>query len=112
MTGPHRITVEPLPTGVTLDVEDFVRAVIADVVETLTDDDGYDALTEIRDTPAPHPTEPERLLTEELVQRLVDASATRIPVYGAQVAALAERLRLLTLPRPVPGQRSEGSAAA
>lgn len=94
--GPYPVHVEQIPAGVTLDVEALVRRVVADVVELLLGDrfDDFERIAECR--PA---TDPERLMTEQLVAELVAETATRIPVYGAQVLALADRLRELAGPR-------------
>lgn len=114
VTGPFRITPEPIPAGITLDVESFVRAVITDVVDALLEDDGFDTLVEIRDQftegTTSLPTAPERLLAEQLIADLVDASATKIPVYGAQCLALADRIRALAAAKAVPSQREAGAA--
>lgn len=99
--GPYRITVEPLPTGVTLDVEPFVQRVVADVVEALLRDefaDRFDALHE-QQPRDPHAVErPADLPFESLVADLVAAVSTRMPVYGLQALRLAGRIERLAAP--------------
>lgn len=99
--GPYRITVEPLPTGVTLDVEPFVQRVVADVVEALLRDefaDRFDALHEPQASD-PHAVErPTDLRFEQLVADLVAAVSTRMPVYGLQALRLAGRIEQLAAP--------------
>lgn len=113
--GPHRMYVDPIPTGVTLDVEPFVSAVVQDVVELLLTDEfasRFDGLTDAQ-ARDPHLIErPGDLPVESLVADLVAATSTRVPVYGAQVLRLAERLRVLAQTKPDPEQRAEGGAAA
>ncbi|MEV6836811.1 hypothetical protein AB0N17_20265 [Streptomyces sp. NPDC051133] len=122
--GPYRITAEPFPTGVTLDVEPFVQRVVTDVVEALLTDrflDRFDGLVDMQ-ARDPHLIErPGDLPFEGLVDDLVAVVRTRLPVYGRQCANLAERLLVLRLAgqvrslaerRAIPAQHAEGSAAA
>lgn len=113
VTGPFRITVESIPAGVMLDVEPFVRALLVDVVDILSGEQ-IDTINEIADADPADPHGEERLAAEHLVEMLTERLSTRMPVYGSQVLALAERLRVLGLPKAVPAQReaSEGGAAA
>ncbi|MEU8537099.1 hypothetical protein [Streptomyces parvulus] len=110
VTGPTRIYVRRIPTGVMLDLEHF----LTDRLTTIADDpDLLALLLEIADQ---HGTAseydghaPEQLLME----RLLDGMGYEVPVYGEQVAALAERLRAAA-PAPavvIPGQRQAGEAA-
>lgn len=114
--GPFRITVEPLPLGVTLDVESFVATVVTDVVEKLLTDKYADRLDELHEPQPrdPHAVErPSDLRFESLVADLVGEVSTKLPVYGGQVRALAHWLLSMAPTRPaVPGQRAEGGAAA
>ncbi|MEU9065868.1 hypothetical protein AB0D60_03090 [Streptomyces sp. NPDC048306] len=92
VTGPFRISVEPIPTGVTLDVGSFVEHVVHDVVEALLRDSSlgerFDALLDAQPQQDPH--RPERQLPfEELVADLVAVAGTRVPVYGLQALRLA-----------------------
>jgi hypothetical protein len=113
VTGPTRIYVRRIPTGVMLDVEHY----LVEVINTLADNpDLMDLLREIeqdRETARQHRHDgwrPEQLL----VERLTSLLGYEIPVYGDQVAALADRLRTAA-PAPVvsiPAPRREGGAAA
>lgn len=115
--GPFRISVEPIPTGVTLDVGAFVQHVVQDVVEALLLDSSYgerfDALLDLQPQ---DPHRPERSLpVEELVADLVAVAGTKLPVYGLQALALAGRIEQLAAPVVSALQAaddSEGSAAA
>ncbi|WP_407553117.1 hypothetical protein QOM21_24050 [Streptomyces sp. Pv4-95] len=108
VTGPFRISVEAIPTGVTLDISQFVEALVLDLVT-----EHADALAEILDEQAePRPHDGHRAETL-LVERLVDELATKLPVYGGQCMALADRIRAVAGPKAVPQQRTaEGGAAA
>ncbi|RRQ79368.1 hypothetical protein CQW39_09465 [Streptomyces griseofuscus] len=122
--GPYRITTEPIPTGVTLDVEHFVQGVVTDVVEALLTDrflDRFDALVDMQ-ARDPHLIErPGDLPFEGLVDDLVDEVRTKLPVYGRQCTRLAERLLTLGLAGQVRSlaerragipERAKGGAAA
>lgn len=114
VTGPTRVYVRDIPTGVLLDVEHY----LIEVINTLADNpDLLDMLAEIeqdRETARQHRHDgwrPEQLL----VERLTGLLGYEIPVYGDQVAALANRLRTAAPAGPVasiPAQRREGGAAA
>ena len=99
--GPYRITVEPIPTGVTLDVEPFVAGVVADVVEKLLGDeyaDRLDALHELQPRD-PHVIErPSDLPFESLVADFVAELRPRLPVSGLQALRLAGRIEQLAAP--------------
>lgn len=110
VTGPTRIYVRRIPTGVILDVEHY----LVEVINTLADNpDLMDLLTEIeqdRETARQHRHDgwrPEQLL----VERLTSLLGFEIPVYGDQVAALADRLRASAPAVAVPAQREAGEAA-
>lgn len=108
VTGPFRITVEAIPTGVTLDVSSFVEALVIDLVTTHAE-----ALGEILDDQA-EAREYDGFAAEGLlIERLVTELSTKIPVYGGQCLALADRIRAVAGPKAVPQQRTaEGGAAA
>jgi hypothetical protein len=115
--GPFRITIEPLPTGVTLDVEPFVQHVVHGVVEALLTDESFaDRLGELYEqSPCdPHAVQrPQDLPVESLVADLVAVAGTKLPVYGWQVLRLANQLLSMVPTRPaVSKRRPEGGAAA
>ncbi|WP_330349751.1 hypothetical protein [Streptomyces sp. NBC_00582] len=114
--GPYRITVEPIPTGVTLDVEPFVQRVVTDVIEKLLTDAFADRLTALYDMQArdPHLIErPQDLPFEGLVDDVTAVVRTRLPVYGLQALRLAGRIEQLATPAISALQSApEGSAAA
>lgn len=112
--GPFRITVEPIPAGVTLDVEPFVQRVVAGVVEALLTDRYADRLEDLHEPRPrdPHVVErPGDLRFESLVADLVAESSTRMPVYGLQALRLAGRIEQLATPA-ISALQAEGSAAA
>ncbi|MFI1467600.1 hypothetical protein [Streptomyces wuyuanensis] len=113
--GPYRITTEPIPTGVTLDVEPFVQGVVQDVIEALLTDkyaDRLDALYELQPCD-PHVIErPGDLPFESLVADLVAEVRTKLPVYGLQALALAGRIETLAAPAVAGLRAAEGGAAA
>lgn len=113
--GPFRITVEPLPTGVTLDVAPFVQHVVQGVVETLLRDDTYaDRLGELYEALPrdPHLIDlPSDLPVESLVADLVAVVGTKLPVYGLQAIRLAGRIEQCAAPA-VTGLQAKGGAAA
>ena len=99
--GPYRITVESIPTGVTLDVEPFVQGVVEDVIEALLTDTFADRLAELYDAQPRDPHAIERageLRFESLVADLVETVSTRMPVYGLQALRLAGRIEQLAAP--------------
>ncbi|MFI8853627.1 hypothetical protein ACIGW3_26025 [Streptomyces sp. NPDC053499] len=115
MSGPHPIYVDAMPAGAVLDVEAFVTGVVQDAVEALLSDEFADRLAELAEVQPsdPHAVQvPSDLHMESLVSDLVKQVETRMPLYGGQVQRLASALGRLVQPRPVPGQRREGGAAA
>ncbi|MYR46751.1 hypothetical protein [Streptomyces sp. SID5910] len=112
VTGPARIYVRRIPTGVMLDLEHVLAAALT----TIADDGELLALllqyADDRAASAGHDGyAPESLLLEQLLA----AVGFEVPVYGDAVAALADRLRALAPAAPVasiPAQRREGGAAA
>lgn len=111
VTGPYRLYVRRIPTGATLDVSDYLIAMI----ETIADNpDLMDLMSEIeedRQNARAHKHdgwEPEALLVEQLCAAL----GYELPLYGPVVGQLADRLRAVA-PAPavaIPGQRSAGAA--
>uniref|UniRef100_UPI003D741374 hypothetical protein n=1 Tax=Streptomyces chumphonensis TaxID=1214925 RepID=UPI003D741374 len=116
VSGPFRITVESIPSGVHLDVAPFVRALMHEAVELLLNDaelgERFDALAEEQPADPYVVQRPADLRFEQLVADLTTRVASPLPVYGIQVLRLAERLRRLGESKPVPGQRrgAEGGA--
>lgn len=111
VTGPYRLYVRRIPTGVMLDVEHYLTAVL----ETLADNsDLMDLLAEIeedRRNARAHKHdgwEPEALL----VEKLSTALGYELPLYGDAVGRLAARLTAAAPTVSIPAQRAEGSAAA
>ncbi|MCX4827131.1 hypothetical protein OG746_26945 [Streptomyces sp. NBC_01016] len=111
--GPYRIYVDATPTGATLDVTAFVRAVVLNLASA-ADEDGeslLDDLVEIaeleRSAGAQGPDSHAAHERDERVERLLQevAGDAKLPVYGGQVARLAGSLARIAAPRPVPGQR-------
>lgn len=106
--GPHPIHVYPAPCGATVDVSAYLRdvifALVRDEAAALGEIAEWDELSPGMDSHIAH----ER---DELVEQLIDRLAPRLPVYGAQVWALADRLRELAHPKPVPAQHNGGAAA-
>jgi len=110
ITGPTRIYVRRIPTGVMLDLEH----VLTDALTTIADDEELlGLLLELsadRAASSGHDGHaPEGLRLEQLLA----AVGYEVPVYGEQVAALADRLRALAPVAPaavVPAQREAGAA--
>ncbi|MDX3835658.1 hypothetical protein [Streptomyces europaeiscabiei] len=111
VTGPYRLYIRRIPTGATLDVSDYLIAMI----ETIADNpDLMDLMSEIEeDRKNAHAHkhdgwEPEALLVEQLCAAL----GYELPLYGPVVGQLADRLRAVA-PAPtvaIPGQREAGAA--
>lgn len=113
VSGPFPIDVESIPTGVTLDIERFVRTTVSDVVDKLLGEyaDRFDEVAE-QSASDPYTVQmPSDLLYEALVEELTAEVATKLPVYGPQVMRLSEHLRQLAQPKAVPSQRDGGAAA-
>ncbi|NEY33036.1 hypothetical protein GTU99_12680 [Streptomyces sp. PRKS01-65] len=113
VTGPKRIYLRRIPTGVMLDLEHT----ITDAITAIADDEELLALlleyAAERAEPRPYDGHaPERLLLE----RIVETVGYEVPLYGDRVTELADRLRALAPERPavapVSASRREGGAAA
>jgi hypothetical protein len=108
ITGPYRLYVRRIPTGVLLDVEEYLTAMVTTIADN---PDLMDLLMEIaedRGQAREHDGwEPEGLLVEKLTAAL----GYELPVYGDAVARLADRLRSVAPVVSIPAQR-EGEAAA
>ncbi|AQS72351.1 hypothetical protein [Streptomyces pactum] len=111
VTGPARIYVRRIPTGVMLDLEHPISRAITAIAD---DEELLGLFLEYaadRAAASGHDGHAPEALRLEQILRGVGFEA---PVYGEQVAALAERLRALA-PAPavvIPAQRREGGAAA
>lgn len=109
VTGPYRVYVRTLPTGVVLDVEHHLTSVLTSIAD---DEELLGLLLQIVEDRADARDhdgwEPEKLLMEQLV----DAVGYELPVYGDEVAALAARLQHATPKRSafMPAQREAGAA--
>ncbi|MFE1849927.1 hypothetical protein [Streptomyces sp. NPDC059489] len=114
VTGPHRIYLRRIPTGVLLDLENFLTYALT----TIADDE--ELLGQLLEYSADRAAStghdghaPESLLLEQIIAVV----GAEVPVYGGEVTALADQLReLAPKPRPavarIPRQRTEGGAAA
>jgi hypothetical protein len=109
ITGPYRLYVRRTPCGAMLDVEHYLVAVI----ETLADNpDLMDLLGEIeedRRNSRAHRHDgwgPEELLVEKLTLAL----GYELPLNGAAVGRLADRLRAVAPVVQLPAQREAGAA--
>ncbi|MFI7010023.1 hypothetical protein [Streptomyces sp. NPDC050145] len=110
--GPFRVYVEPIPTGVTLDVEHFVEHVVQHVLEALLGDEYGDRFDEVAEGRPADPHEVTEPQFEALVADLTAVVGTKLPVYGWQVLRLANRLLAHTPSPSIPRQHVEGGAAA
>ncbi|MFB6955532.1 hypothetical protein ACFCYB_00495 [Streptomyces sp. NPDC056309] len=117
--GPFPVRVRATPAGAELDVSAFLfQAVFAEVISQ-ADDDPTGFVDELRDMAdllraAVHggPDSSARHEFDERMRLMLKQYADDgvIPVYGAAVGRLAERLSQIAAPRPVPGQREAGAA--
>jgi hypothetical protein len=109
ITGPFRIYVRRIPSGAMLDVEHYLTATIHTIADNpdllgLLDE----IVTDRAEARAHDGWEPEGLL----VEKLKDALGYELPLHGAAVARLADRLHAVA-PAPavvIPGQRQAGAA--
>ncbi|MFJ3097405.1 hypothetical protein [Streptomyces hydrogenans] len=109
ITGPIPIYVETIPSGVALDMEALTRLVVADVIDALLrpeDTSLWDQLHALAEEPAATDT---RLPHEELVEQLVEATSSKVPLYGAKALELAQRLARAAGVKPVPQQLRRAS---
>jgi len=108
ITGPIPIYVETIPSGVALDMEALTRLVVADVLENLLGEDtsSWDRLQELAQGTTASDT---RLPFEELVETLVEATSSKVPLYGTKALELAQRLARAAGVKPVPQQLRRAS---
>ncbi|WP_367140403.1 MULTISPECIES: hypothetical protein [Streptomyces] len=116
MTGPFRVYVDPTPAGVEIDVSHMIYALLRQLAADFEEDpDGVgEILTDIAaaDRAASGPDSHATHERDDLVERLLESiGGGSVPVYGQQVLRLAERLRVLGMPKAVPHQREGGEAA-
>lgn len=120
VSGPHRIYVDATPSGVGLDVSHWLHSVLVSLAELAAEDPqgvvgDLVEIAELASSAGAQGSDSHVLHERDArVQALIEQVAGDgvIPVHGGQVGALAERLRRLSLPRSVPGQRCGGGAAA
>lgn len=111
VTGPYRVYVRRTPTGVKLDVEHYLIAVI----KTIADNgDLMELLDEIAgdraDSRGHDGWEPEELLVEKLTAAL----GYELPVHGGELTQLANQLKAVDWTvngLPIPAPREGGAAA-
>lgn len=111
--GPFRIYVDPLPTGATLDLSHYLTSVLL-TLATAAEEDGEGLLAELvhiaqcarqaaaqgADSHAAHERD-ERVA--DLLKEVADDG--KVPVYGAQVLRLADRLLSIGALKSVPAQQ-------
>ena len=120
VSGPFPIRVAASAGGADIDASAFlVQAVFTELI-TKADESPEELVAELADMvglmrSAMHGgrnSQARHEFDERMQQMLKDyANDGVIPVYGPAVGRMAERLTQIAAPRPVPGQRSEGSAA-
>lgn len=118
--GPYPIKVTATPSGAQLDVSAFLfKAVFTELI-TKADEDPEGLVSELtdmadllrsavhqgRDSHARH--EFDERMTQMLAEYANDGA---IPVYGAQVGRLRDKLADIAAPRPIPAAREGGAAA-
>ncbi|KOV86109.1 MULTISPECIES: hypothetical protein [unclassified Streptomyces] len=112
--GPFPIRVNVTPSGCELDISSFLfKAVFTELI-TKADEDPEGLVDELKDMAellrsAVHQgrdSHARHEFDERMVQMLAEyAGDGLIPVYGAQVGRLRDRLAEIAAPRPVPAQQ-------
>lgn len=116
--GPFRVSVAATPAGASVDVSHYLASVLLNMA-AVAEEDGEGLLAELveiaelarsaqaqgRDSHAAHQRDSR---VDALLAEVADEGL--IPVYGPQVRRLADRLREIAAPRPVPSQREAGAA--
>jgi hypothetical protein len=110
ITGPIPIAINRIPTGVVLDLEALTRLVVGDVLDALLDPQDTGAWDRLHELAEGAPATDGRLPYEELEAELVDRASSKVPLYGARVRELAERLYAAAGARRIPTQREAGAA--
>lgn len=117
--GPFPIRVNATPSGAELDLSAFLISAVFTALITAADEDPEGLVDELKDMAdllrsAAHKGRDSHARHEfdERMQAMVKEFGNdgMVPVYGAQVGRLAERLSGIAAPRPVPAQREAGAA--
>lgn len=121
VSSPFPVRVSATTSGAELDVSSFLfKAVFAELIAK-ADDDPVAVATELADMAdllrsavAQGPDSHARHEFDECMRRMIKEYANDgvIPLYGPAVGRMRDRLAQIAAPRPVPGQRTEGGAAA
>jgi hypothetical protein len=107
VTGPFRLYVRRTPSGAALDVEHYLTAVIHTLADNADLMEMLDEIAVDRAEAREHDGwEPEELL----VEKLTIALGYELPLHGAAVARLADRLRAVAPAVAIPAQREAGAA--
>lgn len=118
--GPFPIRVNATPSGCELDVSSFLVAAVFTELISKADDDPEGLVDELKDMAEllrsalhqgkdSHARHEFDARMQALVKEFGNDGA--IPLYGAAVGRMRDRLAQIAAPRPLPGQR-EGEAAA
>ncbi|MFJ5967943.1 hypothetical protein [Streptomyces sp. NPDC093060] len=111
--GPFPIRVNATPNGAELDLSAFLISAVFTELITKADDDPEGLVDELKDMAgllrsAVHQGRDSHARHEfdERMHQLVDefANGGLVPVYGAQVARMRDRLDAIAAPRPAPSQ--------
>lgn len=119
ISGPFPIRVNPTPSGCELDVSSFLVAAVFTELISKADEDPEGLVAELSDMAellrsAAHQGKDSHARHEfdERMQQLVKEFGNdgAIPLYGAAVGRMRDKLAAIAAPRPVPGQREAGAA--
>lgn len=120
VAGPFPIRVNPTPSGAELDVSSFLVAAVFTELISKADEDPEGLVEELRDMAellrsAVHQGKDSHARHEfdDRMQALVKEFADdgMIPLYGAAVGRMRDRLAQIAAPRPVPGQQDRRRSA-
>jgi hypothetical protein len=109
--GPDHLRVNATTTGAEIDTETHDRHTIETVLGLILGEyaDDFEAVADLQPTHDGHA--PERLPYERLVEQLVTRLPRTAPLYGAEVARMADELHTIARPKGLPQQRKGGEAA-
>ena len=119
--GPFPIRINATPSGCELDMTSFLISAVFTELITKADDDPEGLVEELRDMAelmrsAVHQGRDSHARHEfdDRMQALVAEFGNdgMVPLYGPAVGRMRDRLAQIAAPRPVPGQRAGGGAAA